>query len=308
MMQLRCRSRIIFSAAVLCLGAGKLAAQSSAQRQDSLSEARKDLEELPATARTPDGSGAKAINTGKLDLVIPSNGSAPPTTPSAVQNAEAASSQGWLFDALNKDKTSSALTRDTRESGRAGANAGTRARAGAEARQGNVDTTGAAETARAWTPLLQAWLLPQNRTLIPTLFGSDATSRGPKEEGSFSSRQGVSGRAAANANLAIRSPSSATPAERLTGDATYHDPLAQQPNPYLENANSAAPSPTEFHMPRLTAPVSTSRAAESANQSEESLYPVTGDNKAGSHRQDEIPAPTTPVVNQQKYFPQLDRF
>lgn len=297
MMQLRRWTRIFFGAGVLCLGAGRAAAQSSPPGQASLDEARKDLEELPSTVTTPN-SATRALDTGKLDLVIPSS-SASPGVPSTTQDSEAAPSQGWLLDAMNNDKKSSL------NGGLFG-----RSHSGKETRQEKLDTATSAETAKAWTPLLQAWLLPQNRALIPTLFGANAMGRARDDDSAVTTPSPIGG-AATNGNLAIRSGSSAVPAEWLTGDATYHDPLSQRPNPYLENSNSSAASPNDFHMPRLTAPVSTTpsltlRSSDSAD-GDENLYPTTGDVKAAPHRE-EMPSPTAPVVNQQKYFPQLDTF
>jgi hypothetical protein len=298
MMQLRRWTRIFFGAGVLCLGAGKIAAQSSAQGQGSLDEARKDLEELPSTATTPNDA-TKSLDTGKLDLVLPSNGGSA-NLPSTTQNSENAPSQGWLLDALNKDNNASSLNGAfSKDSG-----------SGKNARQEKVDTATSAETAKAWTPLLQTWLLPQNRGLIPTLFGSNA-STGVQNDGTSVTTASAISDTAANGNFAIRSNRSAVPAEWLTGDATYHDPLAQRPNPYLENSSASTASSSDFHLPRLIAPVSMSpslalRSTDSAD-GDENLYPTTGDSKATARRE-EMPAPTAPVVNQQKYFPQLDRF
>jgi hypothetical protein len=295
MMQLRCWTPIIFGAGVLCLSTSRGAAQASGAGQDSLNEARKDLQELPATVNTPNDPTAKTINTGKLDLVIPSSGSGSNQPASSSENSEAVPSQGWLLDGVNKDKANSALARDAREAARG------------EGRQGKMNTAAATETAKAWTPLLQTWLLPQNRALIPTLFGSSSARGGPSENAT-ATLPNFSNRSATSGNLAPRSPSSAVPAEWLTGDATYHDPLAQQTNPYLENGTAGGPSSSDFHMPRLTAPVSTLRSGEPSSQTEDNLYPTAGDGKLSAHRQEPIPPPTAPVVNQQKYFPQLDKF
>jgi len=296
MMQLRRWTRIIFSAGILCLGIGDLAAQATRQSQDALDEARKDLEELPSTVTTPNSS-SKSLDTGKLDLVIPSNGGSP-NVPSTSTNPDNAS-QGWLLDALNKDQSSSTLSGLDRSKARV------------NARQGKLDTAASAETEKAWTPLLQAWLLPQNRALIPTLFGSSAQTRGQNDAVGNMTLPGVSG-PGSFASASNHSNNSAVPAEWLTGDATYHDPLAQRTNPYLETNDTPTAGSTDFHIPRLTAPVSTStsltlRSTESSGDTDEGLYPTTGDSKATSRRE-ELAPPTAPVVNQQKYFPQLDKF
>gem|GEM_PF-5221644 len=286
MMVARLRTRLVFGAGFCLVGAGL----TRAQQQDTLDSARKDLEELPASVASPNAP-AKSLDTGKLDLVIPSSGTTTSTASTAPSSTDA-SSQGWLLDALTKNTATGSSDRD----GLAPTNRGS------SSRQQKLDTTVSAETVRAWTPFLQSWLLPQNRSLVPT---GSVSATGQKDLFATRSNSFVPDRAATDAS------NRSTPSGWLTGDATYHDPLAQRANPYLDNKDAQIAGPSDFRMPKLTATSLTNTLSQKSSESsdaDENLYPITGDTKPNARSAESIAPPTAAVVNQQKYFPQLDRF
>ena len=272
-----------FAAALIAVGA----TSASAAGDDSLTAARKDLETLPATTVAPDGT-TTPLDTGKLDLVIPSSGGV--TSPTTSSRGPEAPSQGWLLEALNG--SASQLSVDSHKTNRQAS----------DARQQKLDTSANAAMAQTWSPFLQAWLLPQNRNLIPSALTTAAAEK----------NTAPLPRTAMHAERIGNLANVPSAADWLTGDATYHDPLAQRTNPYLDNSTDTRSNSRDLEAPRLTAPVRINNSLglrdASETNNDDALYPSVGDSRTPTHPEEPMLAPTTPLVNQQKYFPQLDRF
>lgn len=266
---------------MLCLSAhGQNATNTSAE--NSLETARRDLRALPATERSPEllgkSSGFGAAGLPTLD--IPGEGNKPSSQP--LPNATP--SPTWLLDAmqqteLEQNQRRTATPRDptaTRES------------------------SSGYKPAAAPDPFgkyLEQWLSPRDLELLrPESRKNDAQKSTFGGETQTRSRLGTFGTATAP----------------LVTDPVPILPTAQ--NPYLVESNSPSPAP----LPGPFAPETTPALQKNERNRTPSVLPASAVTsspkpaaplKPAAKSVDASPkAPTAPIVDDRKYFPQLRRF
>lgn len=254
---------------------------------EAVENARQQLQNIPAADANVGSSKA-------LDIRIPvSNftGSSSPAPFAQSTKVEQPESEGWLVDGFKQSQN-----RDTALKLEQSAKA-----------EGRTDGTMASKRAMADRPdlmaqMMQSWLSPDTRSLLKT----DA------RPGEGSHRENVGSFSAVKPH----GPIDATP--RFDSRSQNRAINAPQPNPYLTAGN-------ESSLPSFAAPVqglTTTSLTPTSEQDSSSYrlhsalaYPKEDDNATNAPaaaRQPrlsaDLPSPTAPLIDEQRYFPQLRRF
>lgn len=278
-------SVLVLLLAVVPCGRGQDATKTSADAP--LDEARRELQELPAVgaAKTDRGDGLREIS-------IPVTSFQPqtsPTSPSGVQRDAvqgSASSAGWLADGFNQSRDRDIAARLARANERVVPVAGQKG-----------------TTLNPLARQMDAWLTPETKTLLKrsALLGEDFDpARSAVLPGTGRSKPVMDAHPLVNG----------APVARLVN--------APAINPYLANEEATMQAgPASFDVPARpvysargdTLPAEPQATSLAAPLSPSLAYPGPQDKGRGSRSLEaELPPPTTPLIDEQRYFPQLSRF
>ena len=263
--------------------------------KSALEAARRDLRALPALEKEiPSSSGRRGFD---ASLVPTPTWQAPAPAPSAPPSTVSPRSDTWLVDAFNATETKE--SREARHLGATGQNAGR----GAPNRDPLGQMFGKTEEPRE-NPLasyLQQWLSPQSLTLLKAERREDeASGLALLEDALPKQRVGPTAAPAGELSALDLSPMDGGPATQSAR------------NPYLDAMNSttasAPPSAANGSLivpaggvgvPTLSTP-NNSRSSAPSVQKPPTAFPAK--------RPPAYTPPTAPIVDDQKYFPQLRRF
>jgi hypothetical protein len=266
---------------VLCLSAhGQNATTTSTE--NSLEAARRDLKALPATERSQEllGKSSGLGSAGLPPLSLPSEGSKPQAQPAP----NAPPSPTWLQDAMQQ----TALEQSQRRTST------------------SPDSSLMRESSSGYKPApapdpfgkyLEQWLSPRDLEMLrPESHKNDDQKQNTGGVDQTRSRSGTFG----------------APASQLSADPVPIMPTAQ--NPYLVEPASPSTAP----LPNPFAPTTPSGLQQNDRNRTPSPLPMptatssqrpTAQSKPAAKPAEAVPkAPTAPIIDDQKYFPQLRRF
>jgi hypothetical protein len=277
-------ARTLFLAVLLTAPCALSSAQEAARSgnsADPVESARRDLEKLPSMHSTlPANSGMPELN-----VAIPNVGPAPSRSPAKRGGTSSASpgevtgpSRGWLLDALDDRHRKNVSRFDS-----AGAN-------GKGEKQGTLSETQSKLRPNPLNGYVEKWLTPQDRTLLMPVLDP------------------------ARKDFARRPTENTTAQNRYDSkpmlNSTHRNSLQPvKTNPYLENGDSGFGAPA-FSVPRTGAANSSTSAAALPPVA----FPTTTTGGKGATTlgkpaaEEAYPAPTAPVVDERRYFPQLRKF
>lgn len=259
------------AAIVLC---ATLRGETPAPATDSLDAAKRDLRELPAAERSQEVLGkSSGLGSASLPaLTLPNSGDAPQNKP----EPNAPPSPTWLQDALKQTDTEKDQRRQSPDA--------------AQLR----DQTNGYKPVRAPDPLAQylgQWMTPRDRELLrpEAKNAADQKTRPPLD---------------LNEQTPDKSGLLAPQTEALSVPM-----MEPSRNPYLPETDPQPPTPGPF------APVTTAQSNERAREpfNLPAATPAIPNAQPASPKPapsqlEPVTAPTAPIVDDRKYFPQLHRF
>ncbi|HEU5080624.1 MAG TPA: hypothetical protein VFT72_15540 [Opitutaceae bacterium] len=257
---------------------------------NAIEAARQELQNLPATESAVHPQTA-------LDIHIPiSNFAGTPgeQRPSQTPRLDETKSEGWLVDGFK-------MSQDRDTAARLAAESKIEARADAKR------ATSGRNRPDLMAQMMQSWLSPETRSLLKT----DAQKTGAlgHESEAFSADD-------------TRSKFSVDAAPRYAAHGSGRVGMAAAlPNPYLTAQNEPLPS-SLAQSPAPSSLQPTMTAADGQRDAQRMLpsalaYPQEHDNRglrpatsasARASLENDLPPPTKPLIDEQRYFPQLRRF